>query len=180
MNRTIREADRPAVLVMGVSGAGKSTIGAALAGELGVPFVDGDDLHPRENITKMADGIALNDDDRLPWLEQVGQTLATAIHDGAGMVVACSALTRGYRAVISREAPTTIFVMLDGSLAELRRNLSSREGHFMPGSLLESQLALLEPLGCDERGKSVSIGAPVPAVVSAALAAVDALCADLR
>ena len=170
---------------MGVSGAGKSAIGAALAGELGVPFVDGDDLHPRENIAKMADGIALNDHDRLPWLERVGQTLAAAVHDGAGMVVACSALTRGYRAVISREAPTTIFAMLDarcsmldGSLAELRRNLSSREGHFMPESLLESQLALLEPVGEDERGRSVRIGVPVLAVVAAALAAVDAVRAD--
>jgi carbohydrate kinase (thermoresistant glucokinase family) len=104
---------------MGVSGAGKSAIGAALAGELGVPFVDGDDLHPRENIAKMADGIALNDHDRLPWLERVGQTLAAAVHDGAGMVVACSALTRGYRAVISREAPTTIFAMLDARCSML-------------------------------------------------------------
>lgn len=129
----------PAVVISGVSGSGKSTIGALIAIELDVPFVDADSLHPVANIEKMAAGHPLDDDDRWPWLAAVGRNLAEA--RTAGMVIACSALKRDYRDAIRRESPEVIFVQLDGSREVLGSRLEGRSGHFMPPALLDSQLA---------------------------------------
>jgi carbohydrate kinase (thermoresistant glucokinase family) len=159
-------AGHPLVVVMGVSGSGKSTIGALVADALGVPFVDGDALHPVSNITKMATGTPLTDEDRWPWLATIGETLAEA---AAGLVVASSALKRRYRDAILRGAPTAVFLHLDGSREVLSSRLEGRSGHFMPASLLDSQLETLERLEADEPGFVVDIGAPIDDLVAAAV-----------
>ena len=159
----------PTVVVMGVSGSGKSTIGALVADALRVPFVDGDSLHPRANIVKMAAGTPLDDDDRAPWLAEVGRRLAEARGRGDGLVIACSALKRRYRAAILAVAPRTVFLHLHGSRDTLTRRLEGRSGHFMPAALLDSQLATLEPLDTDEPGLVVDIHGPVDAVVKTAI-----------
>ncbi|MCI0156134.1 gluconokinase [Leifsonia shinshuensis] len=155
------------VVVMGVSGSGKSTIGQGVADALGATFVDGDDLHPAANVTKMTAGIPLTDADREPWLRAVGRTLA----DGgdAGVVVACSALKRSYRDLIRSEAPGTVFAELDGT-RELLEERMIRPGHFMPASLLDSQLATLEPLQPDEAGLRLDIGQSPAELVAAIVA----------
>ncbi|WP_421733921.1 gluconokinase [Cellulomonas sp.] len=137
------------VVVMGVSGCGKSTVGSLLADRLGVPFLDADSLHPPANLAKMAGGVPLTDADRWPWLRLVGSALAGAPD---GTVVACSALRRAYRDVLREAAPDVRFVHLVGTHAQLSARMSSREGHFMPASLLDTQLATLEPLEPDEQG----------------------------
>lgn len=155
------------VVVMGVSGCGKTTIGDLVARELGVPFLDGDSLHPVENVTKMAAGTPLTDDDRWPWLATVGAALAKA-GDG-GLVLACSALRRSYRDAIRQQAPDTVFLHLHGSKDVLGQRLEGRAGHFMPTTLLDSQLATLEPLQADEAGFVMDIAAPVDEVVTSTL-----------
>lgn len=162
------EASKPLVVVMGVSGSGKSTVGALLAESLGVPFIDADDLHPRSNVDKMAAGMPLNDDDRWPWLELVGRSLAERASSGA--VVACSALRVSYRDAIRRKAPSTRFVLLEGSRDILAGRLAQRVDHFMPPNLLDSQLDALEPFGASERGVVIAITDP-PSVVVARSAA---------
>lgn len=136
------------VVVMGVSGSGKSTVGALLGERLGLEYVDGDDLHPEANIAKMASGVPLDDADRLPWLQLIGERLGAAA--APGLIVGCSALKRSYRDVIRAAAPGTRFVQMHGDRALLERRMGERSGHFMPGSLLASQLATLEPLEPDE------------------------------
>ncbi|WP_394280004.1 gluconokinase [Microbacterium sp.] len=153
------------IVVMGVSAAGKSTIAAGLANALGCDFVDADDLHPAANVAKMAAGEALTDDDRWPWLDTVGRRLA-ASQDG--VVMACSALRRAYRDRIRREAPDAVFIHLTASEELLARRAAARTGHFMPASLLTSQLALLEHLDDDEVGVVVDVDADVPTIVGAA------------
>ena len=134
----------PLVVVMGVSGSGKTTIGTLVAHELGVDFVDGDSLHTIENVQKMASGTPLDDDDRWPWLEIVGRTLHERGEQHEGMVIACSALKRKYRERIRSQAPSALFLHLDGSVAVLTRRIEGRSGHFMPATLLQSQLDTLE------------------------------------
>lgn len=160
-------AAAPLVVVMGVSGSGKSTIGLLVADALGVPFIDGDSLHPIANVTKMAAGNPLTDEDRWPWLALVGEALADATQ--TGLVVACSALKRAYRDAILAEAPAAVFLHLSGSREVLSARLEGRSGHFMPISLLDSQLATLEEPGDDEPRVVVNVGAPVETVVAAAV-----------
>ena len=145
----------PQIVVMGVSGSGKTTIGLLLAKALGIPFLDADDLHPAANVAKMSSGVPLTDEDRWPWLALVGEAMAEA--SGTGIVVACSALKRSYRDAIRAAAPEAVFVQLDGTRELLAARLGDREGHFMPVSLLDSQLADLEPLAKGERGIVISV-----------------------
>lgn len=131
---------------MGVSAAGKTTIGLAASALTGVTFLDADDRHPPENIAKMAAGIALNDADRAPWLDAVG----TALRDETPCIMACSALRRSYRDRLREYAPPAVFVLLRLPRAELERRIAARDDHFMPPELLDSQLAALEAPGADE------------------------------
>lgn len=149
---------------MGVAGSGKSVVGTALAAELGVPFVDADDLHPPANVDKMRAGQPLTDADRAPWLDTVGAALAA----DPAPVVACSALKRAYRDRLRLFAPDLWLVHLDGTHDLIGTRMAARDGHFMPVSLLDDQFATLEPLESDERGAAVSIDAEVDAVVAAA------------
>lgn len=156
------------VVVMGVSGCGKTTVGELLAEELDGDFLDGDTLHPPENIEKMSAGQPLDDDDRLPWLKEVAERLHEG-SEGAPLVVACSALKRSYRDLIREGAPGTRFVHLHSDIRVLTERLGVRRGHFMPATLLESQFATLEPLGDDEDGRVFDVaGTPEQIVASAA------------
>lgn len=155
------------MVVAGVSGSGKSTIGTALADALGAVFVDGDDLHPPENVAKMRAGIPLEDADRAPWLRKVGEVLAGS----DDIVVACSALKRSYRDLIRAEAPDARFLLLEADRGTLDDRMRHRD-HFMPPSLLDSQLATLEPLEADEAGAVVVNRGPVAEVVATAAAAI--------
>jgi gluconokinase len=155
---------------MGVSGSGKSTVGAALAHRLGVPFADADDFHPRANIVKMAAGIPLTDDDRRPWLDAVGQWLA---HHDDGGVMTCSALARRYRDQLRSHCPRIEFLHLTGSPELIARRQADRPGHFMPSSLVQSQFDALEPLGADERGMAIDVGHSVAAIVETFAGAVS-------
>lgn len=139
----------PLVVVMGISGVGKSAVGHAVADRAGVPYADGDDYHPKANIEKMSAGQALTDEDRWPWLELIGGWLAE--HDRGGGVISCSALRRVYRDVLTKHAPRTVFLHLVGDHALILSRMEGRD-HFMPTSLLESQEATLEPLEADENG----------------------------
>jgi gluconokinase len=136
---------------MGVSGSGKSTLGAVLARALDCPFLDGDDFHHAAAIAKMSAGQPLTDDDRWPWLDRLGRAMGQALSSGGTAVAACSALRRGYRDRLRAAiAAPTRFVLLDASPDELQRRLDQRVGHYMPASLLHSQLATLERPGADE------------------------------
>lgn len=152
----------PPVVVMGVSGSGKSAVGAALAQRLRVPFADADDFHPPENIAKMTAGRPLDDDDRHPWLESIGEWLA--LH-GDGGVMSCSALKRKYRDQLRRHCAEVEFLHLAGSLETIGRRQASRPGHFMPASLLASQFDTLEPLDPDERGVTIDIDQSIDSIV---------------
>ncbi|MEV1011015.1 gluconokinase [Streptomyces sp. NPDC049881] len=156
---------------MGVSGSGKSTVGELLADRLGVPYADADDFHSPANIAKMSAGTPLTDEDRWPWLDAIGAWAAGRAADG-GAVVTCSALKRAYRDRLRAAAPGLFFVHLDGSRELIAGRMAAREGHFMPGALLDSQLAALEPLQEDERGARVDIGADAARIADEAAAAV--------
>jgi len=138
-----------AIVVMGVSGSGKSTLARALADDLHWTFVEGDTLHPPRNVEKMRAGVPLTDADRQPWLERVA--LAIAEHRGEGVVVSCSALKRAYRDTIARSAGDVFYVLPQLDRETLQRRLAQRTEHFMPASLLDSQLATLESPGADEQ-----------------------------
>ncbi|MBB4195598.1 gluconokinase [Rhizobium aethiopicum] len=135
-----------AVIVMGVSGCGKSSVGERIAARNGMPFVEGDQLHPAANVEKMAQGIPLTDEDRLPWLDRIGEEIKTALNASRGLVVSCSALKRSYRDRLRQAAGGRLaFVFLEGSRELLLSRMQARQGHFMPASLLDSQLQTLEP-----------------------------------
>jgi gluconokinase len=158
---------------MGVSGTGKTTVATALAEALGWTFIEGDDLHPPANIAKMSAGVPLDDDDRRPWLQAVASLQAFHHAEGISTVLTCSALKRAYRDVLREGVPagTVSFVHLAAPFEVLRARMESRE-HFMPASLLQSQLDTLEPLGPDEQGTVVDVSPPLDDVVRAALRAV--------
>jgi gluconokinase len=138
-------------VVMGVSGSGKTVIGSALARSLGIEFVEGDELHPEENVKRMASGIALTDEDRAPWLRSIAARLRAAKDARTGLVVSCSALKRSYRDLLRAEAGDVRFIFLRGDRALIAKRVATRSGHYMPQSLLESQFAALEEPGPEER-----------------------------
>ena len=140
---------RPMV-VMGVSGSGKSVLGAALGQSLGIAFIDADDLHPASNKALMAAGTPLTDEDRIPWLDVVAKTIAKGASDGRPCVVACSALKRSYRDRLRSQVPDLVLVYIDGEADIIAHRLETREHEFMPATLLASQLATLEPPEADE------------------------------
>lgn len=146
-----------AVVVMGVSGSGKTTVAEQLAERLGWRFAEADEFHPQANIAKMTAGTPLTDEDRRPWLEAVRDWLADRAGAGEGAVVTCSALRRSYRDLLRTGGERVLFLHLTGPREVLAARMGSRKGHFMPGSLLDSQLATLEPLGDDEPGLEASI-----------------------
>ncbi|MFE6404221.1 gluconokinase [Streptomyces alboflavus] len=162
------------VVVMGVAGTGKTTVGPLLAARLVVPYAEGDDFHPEANIAKMSAGTPLTDDDRWPWLDAIGEWA----HGRAGLggVVSSSALKRSYRDRLRAAAPGLVFVHLTGDRALIEERMRGRKGHFMPTALLDSQFATLQPLGADEAGVDVDVaGTPAEIADRAAhaLAALD-------
>ena len=162
---------RIAVVVMGVSGCGKSTVAQQLALALGLDFVDGDDLHAASSVAKMRDGTPLTDVDRWPWLDRVGMRLADAGQSPAGVAMACSALRRSYRDRIRAAAPGVRFVLLDGSAALIEARLAQRLHHYMPADLLASQFAALERPAADEADVlTLNVDESVPALVAEAVA----------
>ena len=137
-------------MVMGVSGSGKSTVGAALARALGVDFVEGDEYHPPANVERMSRGVPLTDADRAGWLRALARRIREAKDAGSGLVLTCSALKRSYRDLLRAEASDLRLVFLRGPRDLIAERLASRKGHFMPPSLLDSQLATLEEPTPDE------------------------------
>jgi gluconokinase len=157
---------KPVALVfMGVSGCGKSTVAAILAGRLGWPFEEGDALHPQSNVEKMAAGHPLTDEDRALWLEKVARWVEERLDAGENGVITCSALKRSYRDVINRRGSGIVFVYLAGSKETIAARLATRHGHFMPLNLLDSQFADLEEPAPDEPAIRVDIG-PSPDVIA--------------
>lgn len=160
-----------AIIVMGVSGCGKSSVGAALAQRLDLPFIEGDVLHPKANVDKMARGEPLNDDDRWPWLTEIGARMAEALEKNEGIVVSCSSLKAIYRDHLRKATDNRLtFVYLDGSRELLTGRMGARTGHFMPLSLLDSQLATLEVPTGEPGVITVSIDQSVDGIVEDALA----------
>ncbi len=158
-------------VIMGVSGCGKSSVGAAFAMAISGHFIDGDDLHPDANVAKMAAGQPLNDEDRAPWLVKVGQALQGG---AAPLVIGCSALKRRYRDVIRHEAARPVmFLHLTGTRAVLIARMAARTGHFMPLSLLDSQLAALEPPSSEEAAIAVDIDQTPQAILAELLHKTD-------
>ncbi|NBM16189.1 gluconokinase [Streptomyces sp. GC420] len=163
----------PVVVVMGVSGTGKTTLGAVLAERLGVPYAEADDFHSPGNIAKMASGRSLDDADRAPWLDAIGAWASTHTPPaGTGGTVTCSALKRAYRDRLRAAAPGLFFVHLTGDRQLITDRMTARQGHFMPAALLDSQFATLEPLQDDEAGAAIDIAADPDTVVRRCLDAV--------
>jgi gluconokinase len=152
---------------MGVSGTGKSTVGTALARDLGFPFAEGDDFHSAANVAKMSSGHPLTDEDRAPWLAAIADWIGERERAGTGGVVTCSALKRSYRDRLREGHPDVRFICLVGAHDVLLARLQGRRDHFMPPSLLDSQLATFEPLEADEPGGTVDVGG-TPAETEAA------------
>lgn len=166
------------IVVMGVSGCGKSSVGRALAEALGLAYLEGDELHTEANVRKMASGTPLTDADRAGWLDALAQRLASARStpsgdsagtSGAGLVLACSALKRAYRDRLRQAAPDLRLVHLHGEADLLAQRMAQRQGHYMPASLLPSQLATLEPPSPDEHALVLDIAQPLDQLVAAAL-----------
>jgi gluconokinase len=159
-----------AIVVMGVSGSGKSTVGAALAQRLRVPFADADEFHPPANVAKMAAGHPLDDDDRRPWLESIGEWLA--LHRDGG-VMSCSALKRKYRDQLRRHCAEIDFLHLAGTVETIGRRQASRPGHFMPATLLASQFQTLEPLEPDEHGIAIDVDQSIDSIIERYVSTTD-------
>jgi len=158
------------VVVMGVSGCGKTTVGERLAAALGWPFDEGDRFHPEANIAKMAAGIPLDDTDRWPWLDILVARIAAKEAAGTSSLLSCSSLKRRYRDRLRTGAPRVRFVHLHGDKAVLAARLAARTGHFFPAGLLDSQFTALEPLGSDEDGVVVDVALDPDGQIAAALA----------
>jgi carbohydrate kinase (thermoresistant glucokinase family) len=157
------------VVFMGVAGTGKSAVGRPVAERLGADYAEGDDFHPSTNIAKMSGGTPLTDEDRWPWLRALAEWTRERAAAGRPTVVTCSALRRAYRDVLREGAPDTFFVHLVGEPALILERMSGRE-HFMPASLLDSQIATLEPLEPDEDGMTADISRPTDEIVEEVLA----------
>ncbi|MFI6574307.1 gluconokinase [Nocardiopsis sp. NPDC050513] len=155
---------------MGVSGSGKTTVAARVAGRLDLPFAEADAFHPAGSIAKMARGVPLTDEDRWPWLRDLAAWIAGHDARGESTVMACSALKRSYRDVLREGAPDVRFLHMSGSFEVISARMGAREGHFMPPALLESQLATLEDLGPDELGEVFDVREDVDVLTERALA----------
>lgn len=164
----------PPMVIMGVSGSGKSTVGELLGRRMGVPFIDGDDLHPATNKEKMRAGIPLEDADRRPWLQEIGRTLGEHQEERKGIIIACSALKRRYRDLLREYAPEVVFIHLEGAMDILAERMAARSHEFMPGTLLASQLEALEPLDPDERQLILDVRHTPPVLVDEASQALEA------
>jgi gluconokinase len=164
---------RPVLVVMGVSGSGKSTVAEPLAKRLGWPFEEGDDLHPAANVAKMKAGVPLDDADRAPWLDAVAAWIAERLRAGNGGVITCSALRRVYRDRLREAGDGVVFVYLEGAEAVIAGRIAERHGHFMPAALLDSQFATLEEPTPDERAIVVDIDQPVDRQIDDIVAAVS-------
>ncbi|MFC8922413.1 gluconokinase [Cellulosimicrobium sp. NPDC057127] len=162
------------LVVMGVAGSGKTTVATLLSERLGVTYAEADQFHPQANIDKMTAGTALTDEDRWPWLQAIRDWLTSEAEAGRSGVVTCSALKRSYRDVLRTAGGEVCFVHLSGSPELLAERMQHRSGHFMPPSLLPSQLATLEPLDADERGMTLDIAAPPHELADEILARSDA------
>ncbi|UVK46185.1 gluconokinase [Mesorhizobium sp. AR07] len=158
----------PAIVVMGVAGCGKSAVGTALAVVLGGVFIEGDRLHPPENVARMASGEPLTDQLREGWLDAIGARIAATVGQGQGAVAACSALKRSYRERLSGFCPDIVFLYLEIDPATARKRVGNRKGHFMPASLVDSQFAILEPPTAEERALTLDAKRPVGEIVAEA------------
>ena len=157
-------------VVMGVSGCGKSTVGAQLAATLGLEFLEGDTLHPPGNVAQMAAGVALSDADRAGWLQTLAERIGEARLAGTGLVLSCSALKRAYRDILRQGAPDLHFVHLQGDYEVLAARMAARTGHYMPMSLLASQLETLEVPGPQENAQTFSVATRPELIVAAVTA----------
>jgi gluconokinase len=157
-------------VVMGVSGSGKSTVGALLAATLGLEFLEGDSLHSVTNVARMADGVALTDADRQGWLQTLAQRIGEAHAAGQGLVLSCSALKRSYRDILRQGAPALHFVHLQGDYEVLAARMTTRTGHYMPLSLLVSQLDTLEVPGPEENAQTFDVATRPELIVAAVTA----------
>jgi len=155
-----------AIVVMGVSGAGKSTVASKLAARLDRPLVEGDSLHPPSNIAKMSQGIPLDDDDRLPWLKAIAARIDAARRAGQPIIVTCSALKRSYREILTDGHDDIGFVYLQGGRDLIAQRLAARKGHFMPPGLLDSQFAALQEPADDEPSIVIAIDAAPDDIVA--------------
>ncbi|MFJ8441822.1 gluconokinase [Kitasatospora griseola] len=171
MALSVENQQPPVIVVMGVSGVGKTTVARLLAHRLGLPYAEADDFHPAANIAKMSAGTPLDDNDREPWLRALGAWLGERAAAGTGGVVTCSALKRSYRDILRDACPEAFFLHLTGSHELVGDRIAHRTGHFMPPSLLDSQYATLEPLRADECGTVLDVGADPDTLVDRAVAA---------
>jgi gluconokinase len=157
------------VVVMGVSGSGKTTVAKAISTSTGLRFAEADEFHSEFNVAMMRAGVPLDDADRWPWLRALAAWVADRCAEGVSTVLACSALKRSYRDVLRQGSPGMQFVHLDGPAEVIRARLSTRAGHYMPASLLDSQIATLEPLQADESGLVLDVRLPPDDLVTAAV-----------
>lgn len=167
----MRRSDQPvAIVLMGVAGSGKTTLGLALAERFGLTFYDADDFHPPANVAKMSAGIPLNDEDRAPWLARLAELLRDSLAEGCSVALACSALKRRYRDRLREGCPSILFVHQVGDRSMIAERMKHRPGHYMPPSLLDSQFAALELPGADENVLTLD-GTEPPAALADRVAA---------